>query len=84
MWSAAPARLSSAAVVKSFENKASTTRSRIATSSQFAPPQPANLTNMKTFKSTAFKLGVPESEHNRLVNSLAYFMEIAVRESDTI
>ena len=36
------------------------------------PPRPANLANMKTFKSTAFRLGVPEGEHSSLVNSLAY------------
>ena len=31
-----------------------------------------NLSNIKTFKSTAYKLGIPEGEQKRLANSLAY------------
>ena len=34
--------------------------------------QPSDLQNSKTFKSTAFKLGVPPAEHKRLINALAY------------
>ena len=49
-------------------------RFRVNTSSPFAmvPLQPTNLTNMKTFKSTAFKLGIPEGEHKQIINALAY------------
>ena len=75
-------RQSSAAISRVHEYSQASTKQRYrmsgtvspftTTSAAAAPPQPANLANMKTFKSTAFKLGIPEGEHNQLVNALAY------------